>query len=478
MQTDGIYTKLFLAGATVVCFSVRITAQAKLEAPPRSIELTVDAGVPLRLILAKKLPLNHESTLVTAKLVEPLYAFDREVAPPGSEVLGRIAKLQGVARRERFLAILRGDFTPLRDPEIQFDTLVLKDGTRMPLSTLVFPGASLTVRLGQNGKNKGLKDKALDTARAQIETRKRAVIDAIRTPGKLDRLETAALDRLPYHPLALTAGSRFNAELLKPLDFGPATISGAELEQLGSQPASDSVIEARLTSPLNSAAVEKGAVVEAVLSQPLFAADKHLIYPVGSLLHGKVLQARGARHWHRSGQLRFMFQEIELPLGVEPPVAEAAAPRVEQQHLHTRQVEARLETVDVISKDKVNIDEEGGTKAADSKKRFIAPAVNTLLAGLGGDHDHIKVNGVRTGAYSSNVGGRAISGGVGFGLIGAGIGQLSRPFALSLGYYGAAFSIYTNVIARGQEVVFPKDTRIEIRFGTRAGKPASATPPD
>ena len=35
-----------------------------------------------------------------------------------------------------------------------------------------------------------------------------------------------------------------------------------------------------------------------------------------------------------------------------------------------------------------------------------------------------------------------------------------------LGFYGSGRSIYSNVVARGQEVTFPMNTAIEIRFGS------------
>jgi hypothetical protein len=42
-----------------------------------------------------------------------------------------------------------------------------------------------------------------------------------------------------------------------------------------------------------------------------------------------------------------------------------------------------------------------------------------------------------------------------------------------MGAYGAAVSVYSHFIARGHEVVFPKNTAMEIGIGTRA----AATPP-
>jgi hypothetical protein len=52
----------------------------------------------------------------------------------------------------------------------------------------------------------------------------------------------------------------------------------------------------------------------------------------------------------------------------------------------------------------------------------------------------------------------------GFGLVGrvVGIAAGNRNFAAGLGFYAAALSFYRNFLRSGQDVAFPKDTRIEI----------------
>jgi hypothetical protein len=70
------------------------------------------------------------------------------------------------------------------------------------------------------------------------------------------------------------------------------------------------------------------------------------------------------------------------------------------------------------------------------------------------------------------VGGRTIGGGFGFGLLGAGIAQSSRYVGTAFGYYGMAWALYSTVIARGSEVQFGKDAKIDIRFDTRSDKAA------
>src|SRR6478672_7180798 len=114
-------------------FSVAI-ALSQPAAHLQTVPLIVQPGVPLRIYLTRRLPKRLDEP-VQAKLLEPLYAFDRQVAPAGCDVIGRVSRLKSVSRMKRTQAILDGDFTPLHNAEVQFTTLVLPDGRRMPLQT-------------------------------------------------------------------------------------------------------------------------------------------------------------------------------------------------------------------------------------------------------------------------------------------------------------------------------------------------------
>src|SRR5207244_2563072 len=121
-----------------------------------------------------------------------------------------------------------------------------------------------------------------------------------------------------------------------------------------------------------------------------------------------------------------------------------------------KEIEGRLEGVEVNRKEgPVQIDEEGGAAAASSKKRFLAPAIMMVLAINGGEGpEPVRVHHVPTGAYRNSYGTRLISGGIGFGLLGSALGRLLGPVGPILGFYGAGRSVYSNVVARGQEVSF------------------------
>src|SRR5215467_3941757 len=277
-------------------------------------QLTVPDGAPLRIILTKKVRFKSNQP-VQGKLVEPVYAFDREVLLAGTEVTGHISGFKSAPRWVRITSMAGGNFTPLREPQLTFDTLILKDGKSIPIRTFVTPGTDTVVRFnaGAAEQKKGKVATATEAARQQIDAKKRAVIDAIKGPGKMDRVKDEMWSFAPWHPQYLPATSRFNAKLQAPLDFGDVSIPLSELAQLGSEPAPDSIVAARLIPSLDSRMASHGTEVEALLTRPLFSADNHLIFPEGSRLTGNVVQAAAARHWHRAGKLAFMFTRLQLP---------------------------------------------------------------------------------------------------------------------------------------------------------------------
>jgi hypothetical protein len=64
-----------------------------------------------------------------------------------------------------------------------------------------------------------------------------------------------------------------------------------------------------------------------------------------------------------------------------------------------------------------------------------------------------------------------VAGGVGgFKLVGIFIGAFvhSQPLSMAMGAYGASMSVYSHFIARGRDLVFPKNTAMEVGIGMRA----------
>ena len=196
---------------------------AESGSPQQETPLVVPAGAPLRLYLTKRAR-KRTGAAVEAKVLDPVYAFDRQVIPVGAVVLGKVNRLQSIPRWQRVRAILDGDFTPLHRAPIEFTTLVMPDGRRLPLHTVENAGLNSIVSSRPPKKqsstapqNTGVlgtgKQKVKDAIQGQIE-RARNISDMVRGPNKLERIEDYLVAKLPYHPQYVRRGTRFDAELM------------------------------------------------------------------------------------------------------------------------------------------------------------------------------------------------------------------------------------------------------------------------
>ena len=446
--------------------------------------LTVPAGVPLRLYLTKRVSKRLDAP-VAAKLLTPLYAFDHEVIPAGTQVLGRVSRLQPVPRWQRLRAVFGGDFTPLHIAEIEFTSLAMPDGHRMELHTMESPGLNSLVPLkppkrktpspqAQNGGILGTgKQAAKDQIDAQI-ARVKSIPDLVRGTDKKEWLYDYAMSRLPYHPQSVRNRTRFDAVLKDPLSFGAETVTWNSLALLGAQPDPGSMVHARLLTSVDSMRSKPGDKIEAALEQPLFSADHRVVLPEGTLVEGSVVVAKKAGWFHRAGRLRFTFQSLQLTPQVAelrnaavktaetaaPSAGPPATPAEPQLQIRTQGTLNAAESGNAP----VKVDSEGGVRAQESKSRFIGTAVALLITHRAADND-----AGRTGlnGNSPNVSGRTLGGGLGFGLLGSIAAQSSNKVGMALGYYGMAWSVFSTVVARGADVQFDRNAVVDIGFNQR-----------
>src|SRR5262245_21095808 len=259
------------------------------------VPLTVDNGFPLKVVLTEKLrsKLNEP---VHGKVVDPVYAFDREVIPAGTEILGKVTALQPVRKWKRISSMLGGDFTPLHDPEITFDTLVFADGKRIPIKTSVAPESNVLLRY-KKGQT-------------------RAFTTAVQQPGN-ELLHGMLWSLSPYHPQFMPTGTTYKASLRQQLSFGYALVNNSTLNGIGSQPPPASIIKARLMTPLDSRTTPAGTPVEAVVTYPLYSyLDHRLLFPAGSRLYGEVTQIHDAGFLARGARVEIKFTKMEPPLAI------------------------------------------------------------------------------------------------------------------------------------------------------------------
>jgi len=454
---------LLFAGVLGLAQDDRSNGAAVVQVP-----LILKAGLPLRVYLTNRLPMR-QGGLVRAKLIDPLYAFDRIVVPAGVEVQGRISALDPIPKMKRAQAILNGDFTPLHFARVAFTNIVMPDGHSLAIQTLDSTGLPTLYSpplptnkksaksQPQNGGVLGTaKRQAKQEAQRQISARTRGVVDLVRGPNKTERLEDFLINKLPYHPQWYRRNTRFDATLTAPLDFGSVQIPAAALQNVGA-PTGESWGQVRLLTALSSANADTKTLVEGFLSQPVFSPDHKLILPEGTRLMGRVRQVRAARWFHRGGQLRFTFDRVE------PPAFTSVQP------VSLERTPVLLSAAESDPAAHVKVGPEGDAKATASKSRLLAPLLALMVASRAADDDAGRTTGSAGG--EANYGGRTLGGISGFGLLGSAAAQSSKTLGAALGYYGLAWSVYSTLLSRGNEVEFRKNTAIAVRFGVAANKP-------
>src|SRR3954467_7247878 len=94
----------------------------------------ISAGVPLHIVLNERTSYTHLGQPLRGHLSQPVYVFDRVVLPAGTEVLGKVVEVHPASKGKEFNALASGDFTPLRQAEVQFYRLVLRDGREIAIN--------------------------------------------------------------------------------------------------------------------------------------------------------------------------------------------------------------------------------------------------------------------------------------------------------------------------------------------------------
>jgi hypothetical protein len=418
---------------------------------PQAAEL-VPAGVPLRVELNKSYPMKV-GTKVEGHLTEPVYLIDHVAVPADSKVYGIITGKHAVSRQVRTAAMFNGDLTPLKNADVTFSELETPDGRHFAIETDTTERTSKVVRM--ESSDPGPRRSLGQRIAAAFRWTKRETSAAFTSPHKLDTAKQALYAQIPVHPQELWAGTQFDAELKQPLALtgqeAPEPVPAADLSELKLT----GNIEARLVDPVDSATARPGMPVEAVLTQPLFEdgasgpvevaslaapvlpqSEKKLLLPAGTHLIGSVVEAKPAGMFGHNGSLRLTFRKAELPEGDE------------------RVVHGRVVAVESVKNDRVRIDNEGQMKA-NGGSRFLAPITLGSLAavsdstGAGLAKEVMTSNGLD---LLTRVVGTAVSN-----------GGLITGFA----YYEVGKVVFDTWIARGHEVTFAKNTRLEIELSQR-----------
>jgi hypothetical protein len=429
--------------------------------PGRAQTIEIPSGSPLAVTLLRHSRMRA-GELLEGRLLYPVYIENRIAIPAGSILQGRVIRLDP-DRSRRIHSGLRGDFTPFHIPVTQFDHVVLEDGTSQAIVCNSAKDGMLILQLSAPpGQKKG------SFIGRQLSEAKRKVLETtalFTAPGRTDRLVQFIYSQLPYHPQRIETGTTWTVELAQPLRVqlkddtsagpvdrplagtkDPLTGQPQDLSTRSPKQAPEWQLRAYLQRTISSAKDKPGDSFEAYVAEPVFNSDHALVVPEGSLLVGEITQAKPARSFGRQGKLRFHFKELRFPTGFSQPV------------------EGSLAGVDSNKSANLQIDPEGGV-APQAQNRVVAPLILSLLAGRAFDTDE---NQTFNHAVASN----------GFGIVGRVVGIVanSRNVAAGIGFYGAALSLYDLWLAHGRNVVFAKDTRVEITTRPRVSELKSDPP--
>jgi hypothetical protein len=412
---------------------------------PQTNEL-VPAGVPLRVELDKSYSMKV-GTRIEGHLTEPVYLIDHVAIPADSKIFGTITGKHGVGRQMRTAAMFNGDLTPLKNADVTFNDLQTPDGRHFTIETDATERTSKVVRMASN--EEAPRRSLGQRIAAAFRWTKQATAAGFSSSHKWDTAKQTLYAQIPVHPQELWAGTQYDAELKQPLELAgqpvPAPVEVADLNELKLT----GNIEARLVDPVDSNTAAVGMPVEAVLTQPLFEGDSEapmqdadttahgkLLLPEGTHLIGSVVEAKPAGMFGHNGSLRLTFRKAELPEGDE------------------RVVHGRVIAAESVRSDRVQIDEEGQIKA-NAGNRFLAPITLGSLAAVSDSTG----SGLIREAMTSN----------GLDLITRVIGTASANASLisGFGYYEVGKVVFDTWVARGHEVVFAKNTRLEIELAQR-----------
>lgn len=392
---------------------------------------TVPAGTSLQVEIARQYPMKAGEA-IEGRLMHPVYVDGKLVVPANTHLSGKVVALRP-DKKMRLNGRLRGDFTPFDNAEVRFDELQLS-GRSLPLAAATATNGAPVLFLSTPGAKP--KQSLIASEWTSAKARLHQQIAFLTDPGRGERAMQLLYHQLPYHPQRIAAHTAWSFELTAPLqlpDQQPA-INGDPVAAETPKPGKPETwaVHALLTGALTSASAKPGDPVNALVVEPVYDKDKNLVVPQGSTLIGKVTSAKAARSFGRNGKLRFTFQQVRFPEGFN------------------RQVEGSLAGAATEKTQNLQLDAEG-TISPKNQSSAIAPILLTMLAGRALDQDGNIT--AQTGVASN-----------GFGLAGRIVGMAAgnRNLAAGIGFYAAGLSVYDNFLRSGRDVIFPKDTRIEI----------------
>jgi len=109
------------------------------------------------------------------------------------------------------------------------------------------------------------------------------------------------------------------------------------------------------------------------------------------------------------------------------------------------------------------------------KARYLTTSIAVMLAAASSHPDEDN-GGVHGGGVAGGASGGALNGASGFKLVGTLAGAFAHSQIVTSGFgaYGAARSVYGHFLARGRDVVYPKDMSMVLALGNEKAVASAA----
>src|SRR5579859_7084374 len=114
-----MYMSKSLLPFTVISLLLPFQAFAQLGTSQVTVPLVVSPGTALRLQVDNTSFPKHIGDTVHARLTQPVFAFDKEVLPAGTAVIGHIVGFDEASRMQRLQSIVGGHFGSFKKPEVE-----------------------------------------------------------------------------------------------------------------------------------------------------------------------------------------------------------------------------------------------------------------------------------------------------------------------------------------------------------------------
>lgn len=398
-------------------------------------DATIPTGAPILRVQLSAPAKVKMGTLVRARTIGPLYDANRLIIPAGTTVLGKVVEVTPAPREKRVSAISHGDFTLLKEARIEFEELRFANGAEVPIASDPAEQSSSVVRFqSSTPKHESL----VRQAWASVISRKDAAMDNVTAPGKGERIKKFMWSQLPWHPQQIDAGTQYDVTLAWVPNLPPQSSpegAGQALQKHDPDKLNDSaILHAQLEEDLSSKTAKEDDPVEARVTQPLLDKQGRIEVPQGAVLKGRVLRARPAKKWGKNGALRFTFNQVEFAQGSK------------------QQVSGVPTAMDGSSNQKLKLDAEGGVEP--EKKSVLTPLALGLLATSALLDEDADIGHTATASNGFGIVTRIIS-----------ISTGSKTVAGVIGMIATGRATYARYIARGHDVVFPRNSQIEVEVG-------------